>query len=56
MKTLLRQWRGWTVACAIAAAPLFAQAAVQIQSLGGGPNETSPARSGMANGPTLANA
>lgn len=56
MKTLLRQWRGWTVACAIAAAPLYTQAAVQIQSLGGGPNETSPARSGMANGPTLANA
>ena len=59
MKTLFRQWRGLTVACAIAAAPLFApvaHAVVQVQSLGGGPNETSPNRSGFGNGPTLANA
>ena len=56
MKTLFRKWRGLTVACAIAAAPLVAHAVVQVQSLGGGPNETSPARSGFANGPTLANA
>ena len=48
------------MACAIAAAPLFApltaRAVVQVQSLGGGPNSSSPARAGFGDGPTLANA
>ena len=59
MKTLFRKWRGLTVACAIAAAPLaplVSHAVVEVQSLGGGPNETSPDKAGFADGPTLANA
>src|SRR5688500_1756410 len=56
MKTLFRKWRGWPVAIAIAASTLAAQAAVQVKTLGGGPNQAGPARSGSVNGNTLTHA
>ena len=56
MKTLFREWRGSRVcglAVAIAISTLTAQAVVQIKTLGGGPNQASPARAGANNGDTL---
>src|SRR5688572_19482136 len=56
MKTLFRKWRGLPVAIALAASTLAAHAAVQVKTLGGGPNQTSPSRSGSANGDTFRHA
>ncbi|HWN96247.1 MAG TPA: chitobiase/beta-hexosaminidase C-terminal domain-containing protein [Methylomirabilota bacterium] len=53
MKTLLHKWRGLQVAAAIAITTFAAHGAAQIKTLGGGPNQLSPARSGSANGDTL---
>src|SRR5689334_3841813 len=56
MKIFFRRWRGLHVAMTLAAATLVTEAAVQVKTLGGGPNQTSPSRSGSANGNTLNNA
>jgi len=56
MKNLFRNWRGLQVGIAIAISTLAAQAVVQVKTLGGGPNQTSPARTGATDGDTLLNA
>ncbi len=53
MNTLFHKWRGLQVAVAIAATTFAAYGAVEVKTLGGGPNLLGPARSGMANGDTL---
>ena len=56
MKTLFRNWLGLHAGVAIAISTLAAQGVVQVKTLGGGPNQTSPARSGATDGDTLLNA
>lgn len=54
MKHLFRNWRGLAGGIAITATTLAATAAEpQVKTLGGGPNQLSPARSGSANGETF---
>ena len=59
MNIMSRKWRGFRpsvagrVALAIAVSALAAQAAVQVKTLGGGPNQSGNARNGSANGETL---
>src|SRR5688572_33356295 len=55
MKILFRDWRGLAGIIALAAATLQAAPAPvpQVKTLGGGPNQLSPKRSGSANGDTF---
>lgn len=54
MKNLFLQWRGQGAALLLAASTLAAQAAADVKTLGGGPNQTSPAKSGATDGDTFA--
>lgn len=55
MKNLFRDWRGLAGVIALAAVTLQAAPAPapQVKTLGGGPNQLSPKRSGSANGDTF---
>src|ERR1041385_4216519 len=52
MRNLCRKWCCLATACALAMSAA-ATRAVEVQTLGGGPNQTSTARSGFKNGNTL---
>ena len=54
MKKIFRKWRGPAAVLIFAAATLAAPAAPQVKTLGGGPNQTSPARAGNTDGSTFA--
>ena len=59
MNIMFRKWRGSGIcrmALAVAVSALAVHADVQVKTLGGGPNQTSNARNGFANGDTLNNA
>ncbi len=53
MTNLFLQWRGRGTALLLAASTLAAQAAADVTTLGGGPNQTSPAKSGATDGDTF---
>ena len=54
MKNLIPKWRGRGAALLLAAATLAVHAAADVTTLGGGPNQTSPAKSGATDGDTFA--
>lgn len=54
MKNLFLKWRGRGTALLLAASTLAAQAAAEVKTLGGGPNQTSPATAGATDGDTFA--
>lgn len=53
MKNLFLKWRGRGAVLLLAASAVAAQAAPQVQTLGGGPNLASPAKSGSTDGDTF---
>jgi streptogramin lyase len=53
MKNLFLKWRGRGAALLLAASAVAAQAAPEVQTLGGGPNLASPAKSGSTDGDTF---
>ena len=54
MKNLFPKWRGRGAALLLAASTLAAQAVTDVKTLGGGPNQTSPSKSGDTDGDTFA--
>lgn len=52
MKNILQKWRGLAAAAFLAATMLPAAETPVVKTLGGGPNQTSPARSGFTDGNT----
>lgn len=53
MKNLLQKWRGSLATAAALAAAVTATAAPSVDTLGGGPNQSGPGRSGAVDGNTL---
>jgi len=54
MNNLSRKWRGLTAGVLLVTSALVANAAPLVTTLGGGPNQTSPARAGSQDGGTFA--
>ena len=54
MKKYFREWRGLAAAMIVAAATLAAPAAPLVETLGGGPNQTSSSKAGNTDGDTFA--
>ena len=54
MKNLIPKWRGRGAALLLAATTLAVHAAADVTTLGGGPNQTSPAKTGATDGDTFA--